>query len=80
MRLAERHKRGGLFALLLVVVAVVFCWLKRYTFIPPGLLLPFPYFAVGMSYVFFRVVHLIVDAYQDTLPERVGPLATSTTR
>ena len=28
-----------------------------------------------MSYVFFRVLHLVIDAYQESLPDRIGILA-----
>jgi alginate O-acetyltransferase complex protein AlgI len=39
-----------------------FIWLKKYTFIPSGAFLPFPYVLLGLSYVFFRVMHLIIDS------------------
>jgi D-alanyl-lipoteichoic acid acyltransferase DltB (MBOAT superfamily) len=70
VKLMERVKARGLF----VVLVVAFCVLKRYTFIPGGALLPFVYFTVGMSYVFFRVLHLVIDAFQDALPGRIGLL------
>jgi alginate O-acetyltransferase complex protein AlgI len=46
------------------LVLAVFIWLKRYSFIPPALLLPTGFMTVGLSYVFFRVMHLVVDAGQ----------------
>jgi alginate O-acetyltransferase complex protein AlgI len=46
------------------LVLVIFIWLKRYSFIPPALLLPPGIMTVGLSYVFFRVMHLVVDAGQ----------------
>jgi alginate O-acetyltransferase complex protein AlgI len=45
-----------------VLVLAVFIWLKRYSFIPPALLLPRGAMTVGLSYVFFRVMHLLIDA------------------
>lgn len=72
--LATRKNRT-LFAAFVVVLFVAFCWLKRYAFIPSTLLLPYVYFTVGMSYVFFRIMHLVIDAYQDALPGRVGAVA-----
>jgi len=60
-------------ALILATLAVFF-WLKRYTFIPSGLFLPTAYVTVGLSYVFFRVLHLIIDAGQGALTERIGPV------
>ena len=74
-KLLERRKSRALFAVLVVALIVAFCALKRYTFVPSGLFLPFAYFTVGMSYVFFRLLHLVIDAYQDALPDRVGPVA-----
>ncbi|HLZ66868.1 MAG TPA: MBOAT family O-acyltransferase [Aliidongia sp.] len=53
--------------LLPVVVLALFVWLKRYLFVPPTLLLTAPYVTVGLSYVFFRVMHLAIDGWE-TLP------------
>lgn len=72
IKVLERNKRRGLFAVFVVAVLVVFCWLKRYTFIPHALFLPNAYLTVGMSYVFFRIMHLVIDSYEDTLGERIG--------
>jgi alginate O-acetyltransferase complex protein AlgI len=44
-------------------VLAVFVWLKRYLFVPSGLLLHQGYLTVGLSYVFFRVMHLVLDGY-----------------
>ena len=46
------------------VLAVVFgyVWLKKYTFLPEGILLHVPYFTLGLSYIFFRVLHLLIEA------------------
>ena len=57
-----------------MAVIVAFVWLKKYTFVPNDFFLPFPYLVVGLSYIFFRVLHLLIDAAQDALPERVGLL------
>ena len=73
---AQRITRDGsgprLFVLLLLVTLAMFFWLKRYSFIPSATYLGFPYVLVGLSYVFFRVLHLIIDSHQDALGERVG--------
>ena len=56
----------------LVVLAILgFIWLKKYAFIPNSLLLHYPYVTLGLSYIFFRVLHLIVDARNGDLPEKV---------
>lgn len=58
----------------LLAIVVAFVWLKKYTFVPNDLWLSFPYLVVGLSYIFFRVLHLLIDAAQDALPNRVGLL------
>ncbi len=52
----------GLFAPLLIVGIIAFAWLKKYAFIPPSLLLHHPYVTLGLSYILFRVLQLIIDA------------------
>ncbi|MBV9302376.1 MAG: hypothetical protein JOY62_03105 [Acidobacteriaceae bacterium] len=60
------------FALLMCGTILIYIWLKKYTFIPEPLFLRFPYLTIGLSYIFFRVLHLIIDAHQNMLPERIG--------
>ena len=72
VKLMEAHKRKTAFAVLITMLVVVFCCLKHYSFVPHMLLLPFTYLTIGMSYVFFRILHLVIDAYEDSLPDRVS--------
>ncbi len=76
---AQRLTRDGgaprLFIALLVLTLTAFFWLKRYSFIPSAAYLPFPYLLVGLSYVFFRVVHLIIDSHQKSLGSHVSPIS-----
>ncbi|MDP9018107.1 MAG: hypothetical protein M3N19_07290 [Candidatus Eremiobacteraeota bacterium] len=74
VKLLESGKRRAAGAALIVILLLAFFWFKRYAFVPGALLLPFPYVAIGMSYVFFRVLHLVIDAWQEALPQRVGPV------
>jgi alginate O-acetyltransferase complex protein AlgI len=48
-----------------VLVLLSFVWLKRYLFIPHAILISSPYVAVGLSYVFFRVLHLVIDGWEE---------------
>jgi alginate O-acetyltransferase complex protein AlgI len=77
--IAQRITRDGsmprLFCALLLVTIGAFFWLKRYTFIPSAAFLQFPYLLVGLSYVFFRVLHLIIDSHQGAIEEKVGLLS-----
>lgn len=74
VKIAEVQKSKAVFVALLAVLIVAFCVLKQYTFVPRQAFLPFAYVTVGMSYVFFRVLHLVIDAFQDALPVRISAL------
>jgi D-alanyl-lipoteichoic acid acyltransferase DltB (MBOAT superfamily) len=56
------------------LVLAAFFWLKKYTFLPSQLFLTAPYTVIGLSYVFFRVLHLVIDAKDPAALARVGPL------
>ena len=58
----------------LAVVVAGFVVLKRFSFLGAALTLPFAYLIVGLSYVLFRVLHLLIDAKQGELPGAIGPL------
>ena len=68
------HRTRNRYAGWLVVAGIVlaFFWLKKYTFIPAPLLIGFPYVSIGLSYVFFRVLHLAIDTQQESLSDRPG--------
>jgi alginate O-acetyltransferase complex protein AlgI len=70
---ATRIRRGWTAPVSVILVLAVFIWLKRYTFIPPALLLPSGYLTIGLSYIFFRVMHLVVDTGQGA-QERISVL------
>ena len=73
----EGVRRGrsalGLWAGLALVVAS-FIVLKKYSFLDASMMLPFPYLIVGLSYVLFRVLHLMIDAKQGELAAPIPPL------
>jgi D-alanyl-lipoteichoic acid acyltransferase DltB (MBOAT superfamily) len=63
---------GSRLAVWVIVTVVLFCWIKRYAVIPSALLLTAPYVTVGLSYIFFRLMSLIIDAGQGVHSERLG--------
>lgn len=67
------RRRGSRLLLLVLLVALLcgFAVLKRYSFLTPAVRLPFPYLLVGLSYVLFRLIHLMVDATQGERAERI---------
>ncbi len=72
LKLMERARSAALYTAAVTGVLVLFCWLKRYSFVPHEMFLSYAYLTVGLSYVFFRVMHLVIDAYDGNLPDRVG--------
>jgi D-alanyl-lipoteichoic acid acyltransferase DltB (MBOAT superfamily) len=74
VKLLERRRLPAAIAVLVGVFILAFCTLKQYAFLPHAMFLPQPYFTVGLSYIFFRVLHLIIDTYDGTL-EGVGPIS-----
>jgi len=57
---------------LVVATILIFVWLKKYAFLPSPLFLRSPYTTLGLSYILFRVIHLLEDANSSVLPGKVG--------
>lgn len=72
LRLTQGGSRPFLFKMSLVSLVIIFCWLKHYSFIPSSLFLSFAYSVVGLSYVFFRVLHVIIDSHQGAIGNAVS--------
>lgn len=69
-----RWLQGGarrIFWPLLMATVTVFIWLKKYTFLPHGLFLHGSYVVIGLSYMFFRLLHLMIDIRGGLLQERI---------
>ncbi len=62
-----------IWSILLIIIAYV--WLKKYTFLPEGVLIHFPYFTLGLSYIFFRVLHLLIEAGHGEEKKHISPAA-----
>ena len=56
--------RGVPKATVLSILGVIFVyiWLKKYTLLPVALFIHSFYFTLGLSYIFFRVLHLVIEA------------------
>jgi D-alanyl-lipoteichoic acid acyltransferase DltB (MBOAT superfamily) len=56
----------------LVLVVLVYVWLKKYTFLPEGSFLRVPYLTLGLSYIFFRVLHLLIETGDGKETRQIG--------
>lgn len=72
VRLMQSQHKRWMFTLLLTATIFIFVWLKKYTFLPSSIFLSFSYLTVGLSYIFFRILHLIIDSSSGDLPNKVG--------
>lgn len=54
------------------LIVFLYIWLKKYTFLPPALFLHFSYFTLGLSYIFFRVLHLVIESRDNRYKMRIG--------
>jgi alginate O-acetyltransferase complex protein AlgI len=59
----------------ILAVIAVYIWLKQYTFLPHAIFLHAPYLTLGLSYIFFRLLQLLIEAGDGAQKERVGPIA-----
>jgi D-alanyl-lipoteichoic acid acyltransferase DltB (MBOAT superfamily) len=71
--LARTHRKLVYIPMLFAVLTLYF-WLKKYTFFPEGMFLRSPYVSLGLSYVLFRVLHLLIDTHEGEIDEFIGPV------
>ena len=64
IQLAGRKPSRALLTLLIVAVILLFAWLRHYTLVAHFLPAAPPLMAIGLSYILFRIIHLIVDVAQ----------------
>ncbi len=72
IRVMQRPHRRETFIAAVAVMVLGFVWLKKYTFLPHASFLTFAYMTLGLSFVFFRIMHLIIDSHQGGIRDRVG--------
>lgn len=71
LALFERgYSRSMVWSILTVIFSYV--WLKKYTFLPKATFLHSPYFTLGLSYIFFRVLHLLIEARDSSENRHIG--------
>lgn len=57
---------------MIIAIIVLYTWMKKYTFFPSGMFLKWPYVTIGLSYIFFRVLHLLIETKQDGRKDEIG--------
>jgi D-alanyl-lipoteichoic acid acyltransferase DltB (MBOAT superfamily) len=69
-----RQRRSGL-ALTsgLVLTLALYIYLKRFSFLSDLPTLPFSYLIIGLSYILFRILHLMVDARSEPWDKPIEP-------
>ncbi len=75
LQVVRTRPNGVILGVGIAVVLATYVILKRFSFIDNVVQLPFPYLIVGLSYILFRVLHLMMDARSGNLPDGIGPLA-----
>jgi D-alanyl-lipoteichoic acid acyltransferase DltB (MBOAT superfamily) len=58
---------------ILCAVILAYAWLKKYTVLPEGIFIGFPYFTIGLSYIFFRVLHLLIETADGDGKQHISP-------
>jgi len=76
VRCCQRWAGKGVCLLPSVVLGLlaIYVYLKQFTCVASLSALPFAYTCVGLSYVLFRVIHLVVDAHAGALERVLSPL------
>ena len=69
------RKSAPVLALGVIAILCFYVFLKRFSFFEGLGQLPFPYLTIGLSYILFRILHLMVDIRSGDLVERIGPFA-----
>ena len=57
-----------------VLIIASFVYLKQYSAVSFVPFLGSPYIVVGLSYILFRVIHLLIDTHDKAIKEKISPL------
>lgn len=70
----QRFRFPHLFPTSLLLLLLIFVYLKQYDIMKYIFTFAKPFNVIGLSYVLFRVLQLLVDAYQGDIKEKLSPL------
>ena len=75
IELVHRHRSGVAALIGISLVLVTYVYLKKFSFLGDIYTLRFSYLVVGLSYILFRVLHLIIDIRGRDITGSIKPLA-----
>jgi D-alanyl-lipoteichoic acid acyltransferase DltB (MBOAT superfamily) len=73
IELVRRRRSGLALTLGLTGTLILYIYLKRFSFLDDVPTLPFPYLIIGLSYILFRILHLMVDARSEPWERPIDP-------
>lgn len=73
-RWVARWPNAWILAVTVALIVGVFVVLKRYAFLPAGIGLSFLYLQIGLSYILFRILQMVIDSAGGEKDARLGPL------
>ena len=75
IELVRRHRSGIAAMIGISSILMTYLYLKRVAIFGDLYTLKFSYLTVGLSYILFRVIHLIIDVRSGDITEPIKPLA-----
>jgi alginate O-acetyltransferase complex protein AlgI len=73
-RWVARWRKPWILGWTIGLIVAVFVVLKRYAFLPARIELPFLYLQVGLSYILFRILQMVIDSAGGEDEARLDPL------
>ena len=74
IHLLDQNPGPGKLAISIAAIIGAFVYLKKYTLIKAFPALPFDYTLIGLSYILFRVIHLMIDVNDRNIVGKVRGL------
>ena len=71
IQVAGKVDASLLFWAVVLLLITAFVWLKKYAFLPSHSYLQFTYLTVGLSYILFRVLHVMIDSHSGNLSGKI---------
>jgi alginate O-acetyltransferase complex protein AlgI len=73
IELVRRRRSGLALTMGLIGTLALYIFMKRFSFLEDLPTLPFTYLIIGLSYILFRIVHLMVDARTEPWERLIDP-------